>query len=66
MGEDLGDASVDGGYECSLFQVSIHLAHGTRSTLYESLGSPLVFTLSAIDRHIILATSGTLGGLHGT
>ena len=65
MRVDLGDDTVDGSDERTLLEVSVDLGDSTCSALDESLCSPLVLTLSAVHRHVVLATSSTLGSAHG-
>ena len=65
VGIDLCDQSINRSGERSLLEVSAHFGDRTRSTVYEGLGCPLIFPLSTIHSHVILATCGTLGGTHG-
>ena len=64
MRVDLGDDTVDGSDERTFLEVSVDLGDSTCSALDEGLCSPLVFTLSTIHRHVVLAASSTLGSAH--
>ena len=64
MRVDLGDDTVDGSDERTLLEVSVDLGDSTCSALDEGLSSPLVLTLSAVHRHIVLAASSTFGSAH--
>jgi len=65
MRVDLGDDTVDGSDERTFLEVSVDLGDSTCGALDEGLCSPLVLTLSTVHRHVVLATSSTLGSAHG-